>query len=173
MYGGKGWGVAASCSPPYTSTTGCKKVAVTSTRNNHSIKERAGQFGANKHWSREGFDETFLSKPEVTRFALIPLCGFWRFNFKERMWVWCVCFLSFSFPFLSFLALYFELISWKRMRVLSSGVPAVTFRLGEPRAYFQDAILNLIHCNKCHCKAGEGELVFINILQFWSPSGGR
>jgi len=44
---------------------------------------------------------------------------------------------------------------------------------GEPRVYFRDAIASLIHCNKCHCKAGEGELAFINIPQFWSPSGGR
>lgn len=123
---------ALPCTP--APTTGCKKVAMTSMRYNHSIKERAGQFVANKHWSWEAFDETFLSKPEVTRFALIPLCGFWRFNFKERMWVWCVCFISFSF--LSFWALYFKLISWKRVRVLSSGVPAVTFRSGEPRVYF-------------------------------------
>lgn len=82
-------------------------------------------------------------------------------------------FFLFLFPFFSFRALYFELISWKRVRMLSSGMPAVTFRSGELRLYFRDAILSLIHCNKCHCKAGEGELAFINIRQFWSPSGGR
>lgn len=145
-----------------------------SVKNNHSTTEELGQFMANKYKSCEGFNETFFSKPEVICFALIPLCGFWKFNFKERMWVRSVCFLSLSFSLFLFWALYLELISWERVRALSSGMPAVTFRSrGEPRVYFQDAILSLIHCNKCHCKAGEGELAFINILQFWSPSGGR
>lgn len=85
-----------------------------------------------------------------------------------------VLFVFFLFPFLSFCALYFKLISWKCVRMLSSGMPAVIFQSGrEPRVYLRDAILSLIHCNKCHCKAGEGELAFINIRQFWSPSGGR
>ena len=39
-------------------------------------------------------------------------------------------FVFFLFPFLSFRALYFKLISWQRVRMLSSGMPAVTFRSG-------------------------------------------
>lgn len=70
-----------------------------SVKNNHSLAERVGQFMANKHKSWEGFNETFFSKPEVIHFALTPLCGFWKFNFKERMWVCSVCFLSLSFSF--------------------------------------------------------------------------
>lgn len=86
-------------------------------------------------------------------------------------------FVFFLFPSLSFFLSSLLRITFRETCVNASQWHAschFSIRAGgEPRVYLQDAILSLIHCNKCHCKAGEAELAFINILQFWSPSGGR
>ena len=85
---------------------------------------------------------------------------------------------SFSFLFfLSFWALYFWINFMETCANAFQCHVSCHFLIragqGGARVYLRDAILSLIHCNKCHCKAAEGELAFINILQFCSPSGGR
>lgn len=74
-------------------------------------------------------------------------------------------FVFFLFPSLSFFLSSLLRINFRETRAnVFQWHASCHFSIRVGGVYLQDAVLSSIHCNKCHCKAGEAELAFINIL---------